>query len=120
MHLANRPGMLATLTERIAEAGVDIEALAAFGVDEIGVVRVMVDDADTTRSVLRDAGMSFEERTVAVTTLPHQRGAFASMARRLADAQVNIDAVYLLRCSAEGMEFAIGVDDAERAAGSLA
>ena len=120
VHLANRPGMLATLTEQISSSGVNIEALAAFGIGEIGVVRLMVDDAVTTRSVLRRAGMSFEERIVAVTTLPHRPGALAAMARNLADAGINIDAVYLLRCSAEGMEFAIGVDDPDRAAERLA
>jgi hypothetical protein len=39
VRLANRPGMLATLTEQLASAGINIEALAAFGVDEMGVVR---------------------------------------------------------------------------------
>lgn len=111
MHLANRPGMLATLAELVASAGVNIEALAAFGGDDVGVVHLMVDDALTTRSVLGRAGMRFEEREVLTTTLPHRPGAMASMARRLADAGVNIEALYLLRSSAEGLEFAIAVDE---------
>jgi hypothetical protein len=119
VRLANRPGMLATLTEQLASAGINIEALAAFGVDEMGVVRLMVDDEVTTRSVLKRAGMSFEERPIAVTTLPHRPGALASMARNLADAGINIDAVYLLRSSAKGLDFALGVDDPERAAERL-
>jgi hypothetical protein len=115
VHLANRPGMLATLAEQVASAGINIEALAAFGVDEEGVVRLMVDDALTTRSVLRRAGMRFEEREVLTTTLPHRPGAVASLARRLADAGINIDALYLLRSSAEGLEFAVAVDETEAA-----
>lgn len=115
VHLANRPGMLATLTEQLASAGINIEALAAFGIDEEGIVRLMVDDDVTTRSVLRKAGMGFEERRVQVTTLPHRPGALATLARSLADAGVNIDAIYLLRSSSEGMEFAIGVDEPELA-----
>ncbi|MCB2222882.1 MAG: hypothetical protein KQH83_01805 [Actinobacteria bacterium] len=120
VHLANQPGMLACLTEKLAEAGVNIEALAAFGVNEIGVVRLMVDDAPTARTVLRDAAISFEERPVQVTHLPHEPGAVAAMTRRLADAGVNIDAVYLLRSSAEGLEFAIGIDDTGHGPSSLA
>jgi hypothetical protein len=115
VHLANRPGMLATLTEQLASAGINIEALAAFGFDEEGVVRLIVDDDVTTRSVLRKAGVAFEERSIQVTVLPHRPGALATLTRRLADAGVNIDAVYLLRSSSEGMEFAIGVDDPVRA-----
>lgn len=117
VHLANQPGMLACLTEKLAEAGISIEALAAFGVNEVGLVRVMVDDAPATRSVLRSNDITFEERPVQVTTLPHRPGAVAAMTRRLADAGVNIDALYLLRSSAEGLEFAIGIDDAEAATG---
>ena len=111
VHLANQRGMLACVTEKLAEAGINIEALAAFGVNEVGVVRVMVDDAAATRTVLRDNDITFEERPVQVTTLSHQPGAVASMTRQLADAGVNIDALYLLRSSAEGLEFAIGIDD---------
>ena len=115
VHLANRPGMLAMLAERLASAGVNLEALAAYGIAEEGRAHLMVDDATAARSVLRAAGLAFDEREVLVTTLPHRPGAVAAMARRLADAGVNIEAVYLLRCSAGGMEFAVAVDDPETA-----
>jgi hypothetical protein len=111
VRLANRPGMLAMLAERIASAGVNLEALAAYGIGEEGRVHLMVDDATAARSVLRAAGLAFDEREILVTTLSHRPGAVAAMARSLADAGVNIEAVYLLRCSAEGMEFAVAVDD---------
>ena len=115
VHLANRPGMLAMLAERLASAGVNLEALAAYGIAEEGRVHLMVDDATAARSVLRGAGLAFDEREVLVTTLSHRPGSVAAMARSLADAGVNIEAVYLLRCSAGGMEFAVAVDDPETA-----
>ncbi len=115
VHLANRPGMLAALTEKLASAGINIEALAAFGLDEQGQIRLMVDDAVTTRSVLKTAGITFDERQVLTTTLEPRPGALAALTRRMADAHVNIDAMYLLRSSAEGMEFAVAVDDPDRA-----
>lgn len=108
--LANRPGMLAALTEQIAGHGVNIEAIAAFGVADQGVVRLMVDDAATTREALESDSLTFEEREVLITNLSHEPGAVASMAHRLAAAGVNIDAMYLLRSSAEGLEFAVAVD----------
>lgn len=115
VRLANRPGMLATLAEQVSSAGINIEALTAYGVDEDGVVHLVTDDHVTTRSVLTRAGLSFEERTVLVTILDHRPGSMAAMARRLADSGVNIEAVYLLRSSAEGLEFALAVDDPELA-----
>jgi hypothetical protein len=120
VHIANRPGMLAALTEKLASAGISIEALAAFGLDQEGQIRMMVDDARTTRSVLRFAGITFDEREVLTMMLEPRPGALAAIARRLADAQVNIEAMYLLRSSAEGLEFAIAVDEPERARANLA
>ena len=120
VHLTNRPGMLATLAEQIASAGINIEALAAFGSGESGFVRLMVEDSVATRSVLRMAGVGFEEREILITLLSHRPGAVASMARSLADAGVNIDALYLLRSSAEGLEFAVAVDQLEPARRGMA
>jgi hypothetical protein len=120
VHLANRPGMLAMLAEQIASAGVNIEALAAYGFGEEGRVHLMVGDALEVRALLRRAGLSFDEREVLVTNLPHRPGAMAAMARGLADAGVNIEALYLLRCSAEGLQFAVSVDDPDAARRHLA
>ncbi len=110
VRLANAPGMLAALAERLDEAGIHVEAVAAFGAGARGIVHLVVTEAATTRSVLRDAGMSFEERPVITTAIPAHTGALAEMARRLADSGVNIEALYLLRTSPEGQEFAVAVD----------
>lgn len=110
VRLANAPGMLAALAERLDAAGVHIEAVAAFGAGARGVVHLVVGDTATARAVLRDAGMAFEERPVLTTSLPARTGALAAMARHLADGGVNIEAMYLLRSSAEGLEFAVAVD----------
>jgi hypothetical protein len=115
VNLANRPGMLAALTETLAEAGVAIEALAAFGLDDEGYVRVIVDNAEATRQALRAAGLTATERTVLTTTLSHRPASLAKMARSLADSGVNIDAMYLLNSCADGLEFAVAVDEPERA-----
>ncbi len=110
VRLANAPGMLAALTEQLDEAGIHVEAVAAFGAGARGVVHLVVAEAEPTRAVLRAAGMSFEERPVLTTYLPARTGALAAMARRLAESGVNIEALYLLRSSAEGFEFAVAVD----------
>ncbi|MDH3470971.1 MAG: hypothetical protein OEM94_06605, partial [Acidimicrobiia bacterium] len=120
VHLVNRPGALATLTEQLADAGIAIEALAAFGVDGEGMVRLMVNDPTLTRKILERDEISYEEREVLITTLPHEPDAVAMMTRSLADAGANIDAMYLLRSSAEGLEFAIAVDNHDVAHNTLA
>jgi hypothetical protein len=110
VHVVDKPGVLAAITQQLAEAGVHIEALAALGSGEDAQIRILPDDADAVRRVLRADGLRFEEREVITTTLPHRAQAMASFARRLADGGVNIEALYLLRSSTEGQEFAFAVD----------
>lgn len=115
VRMDNRPGNLARLTEILAQAGINIEALSAFGFDGEGLVRVIVDDADGARRVLDEAGLSSEEFQVLKAVMPNSPGEFAAIARRLADAGINIDAVYTLHASSDQTELAIVVDEPEGA-----
>jgi len=117
--LTNQPGQLATLARRLSNAGAHIESLAAIAEDGKSLVRFMPDDADVARRVLRDAGLHFDERPVLDTFLPRHTGALADVAQRLADAGVNIDSIYLLHSNAEGLHFAVTVDDPQAARANL-
>lgn len=111
VHLPNRPGSLADLAERLAAVGINIEALAAIGIDASGTVKLIVDDEVQTRRLLEHNGLTFEERRVITTVLPNKPGSVAAMTRKLADAGMNIDAMYLLRSTPQGLEFAVAIDE---------
>src|SRR5690554_3676032 len=108
--MENRPGRLASLTETLAGAGVNIEALTAYGYDGEATVRLIVSDQTATERILDEAGLHYEERTVLTAHLPHRPGELARLTRKLADAGVNIDAIYVLKTSADGIELALSVD----------
>lgn len=116
VRLDNRPGALARLTELLAAAGVNIDALAAWGEDGAGVVRLIVDEPDLCARVLDEAGLGHEARPVLSTLLAHRPGELARVTRALADAAINIEAVFVLGAHSEGLEIAIAVDDPESAA----
>lgn len=115
VRMENRPGRLAALTESLAAFGVNIEALTAYGHDGEGTVRLITSDEVTTRHVLDEAALRHEEHTVLAVRLPHRPGEMARLTRLIADAGVNIDAVYVLRASSDGIEFAMSVDQPETA-----
>jgi hypothetical protein len=119
IRLANRPGRLAAFAGQLASAGVNVEALAAFAFDSEGIVRIIVDDPLTTRRVLAESSIPYEEREVVITTLPNQTGALADMAQALAEAEINIDAMYLLNSTSSGLEFAVVVNQVEPARARL-
>lgn len=115
VRMENRPGRLASLTEALAAFGVNIEALAAYGHDGEGTIRLIVGDAVTTRRVLKEADLSFEEHSVLSAQMPHRPGELARLTRSLADAGVNIDALYVLHANSDGIELAVAVDEPESA-----
>ena len=106
----NRPGRLAALAEALAEAGVNIDAMAAFAFDGRGMIRFVVDDAVAARRTLNEAGLAADEHQVLTAFLPHTPGQLAKVARSLADSDINIEAVYVLNSGPEGVELAIVVD----------
>lgn len=119
VHMSNRPGQLATLTDKLSTAGVHIEALALFAHGDDGMVRLMVSDVEVARRVLVDAGVRFEEQRVIETVIKDEPHALAQMTRKLADADINIEAMYLLHANGDSLHFAVAVDDHETAAPHL-
>ena len=120
IHLANRPGQLAGLAKMMAEAGVNIEALAAFGIEDLGVVRLLVSDPGRARDVINDGGLVAEERRVVTTVLRHEPGALAQLTQSLADADINIDGLYILRSHNDTLELALAVGDPDAAHAAIA
>ncbi len=120
IHLTNRPGQLAGLIKVMADAGVEIEALAAFGMEDLGVVRMVVSDAEAARRAVEDGGLLAEERPVVTTVLSHRPGALAVLTQSLADAGVNIDGLYVLHSRTDEVELALAVGDLEAAEAAIA
>jgi hypothetical protein len=116
VELIDRPGSLAALAQRLASAGVNIEALAGWNAGGEGVVRMVVSDPDAARRVLSDAGVRFDERSVLTVSLPNRPGALAEMAASLASADVNIEAVYVMSGGGDRIHMAVAVDETESAA----
>ena len=88
--LINEPGVLASVTEALAKAHVNITALALADSGEHGVLRVVTEDEQATREVLGEAHDRWTETEVLVAELDNRPGAFAKAAQQLAEAHINI------------------------------
>ena len=120
IHLTNRPGQLAGLIKVMTDAGVEIEALAAFGLEDLGVVRMVVADAVAARRAVEAGGLVAEERPVVTTVLSHRPGALAALTQSLAEAGINIDGLYVLHSRTDEVELALAVGDLEAAQAAIA
>ncbi|HTK44956.1 MAG TPA: ACT domain-containing protein [Patescibacteria group bacterium] len=90
--LTNKPGELARVTEAIAEKGINIEAFAGATAGGAGSVVLATNDEPGTRRALADAGCSSREVELVMASLDHVPGGLAAVARKLADAGINIEA----------------------------
>jgi hypothetical protein len=111
--LDDQPGELARLGEVAGAAGVNLDGFAAFTGEGKGVVHVLV--ADESLGALRD-GVA-DEREVFVVNVANEPGALGEMARRLADANVNVDLAYT---TFGGVRLVFGTDDVRSARQALA
>jgi len=110
--LDDRPGTLANLGETLGRAGVNIEGLCGIPSQGRAQVHVLVEDAAAARRALQAAGIEvLAERPVLVLTLEDRPGELGKVSRRIANAGVNIELVYL----ATNTRLVIGADNLEKA-----
>jgi hypothetical protein len=114
--LKDRPGTLADVGEALGKAGINIDGMCGFPCEGRGVLHVLVEDAAGARRALEDAGMEVSgEREVLVFEINDRPGAFGEVARKIANAGVNVDLGYL----ATRTRLVIGADDLEKAQAAL-
>jgi len=93
--LANRPGALARVCEALADAEINIQALATSDTVDHTVVRMVVSDPTKALMLLGEAGVLALETEVLTIETASQPGVLAKIAERLAEAEVNIEYAYL-------------------------
>lgn len=114
VEIEDRPGALASVGESVRDAGVNLEAVSCARVGELGVCHLAIDDAAvaTARSALQQAGLTVrEEQPVLVVDVEDRPGALGDVARRCAEADVNLNLVYV----ATSTRLVLGVDDLDAA-----
>ena len=93
--LANRPGALARVCDALAKVEINIHALATSDTVDHSVVRMVVSDPTKALMLLGEAGVLALEAEVLMIETVNQPGVLATIAERLAEADVNIEYVYL-------------------------
>lgn len=114
--LVNKPGTLADATQALGRAGINIEGIAGSGDSGEGILHMLVTDGPTAADVLRGAGHTVPKaREVLLHPVDDEPGAGGAILRRIADAGVNVDLVYL---TTKG-DLVIGANDLDRARAAL-
>lgn len=113
VYLEDRPGALARLGEALGKADLNIEGICGMTFEGKGVIHILVEDAAKARRVLEvNKIQASEPMEVLVLEVEDRPGNLGNIARRLANAEINIRLAYL----ATSTRLVIGVDDLEKAA----
>jgi hypothetical protein len=117
VELEDRIGALADLGELLGRNGVDIRALAVVKVTEgRALAHLVVEPADVAVRVLREHDLFPERvREVLSVTLEDEPGALGRYCRRLADASINLEAVYMAGERNGAKELVLAVSDVRAA-----
>jgi hypothetical protein len=116
VRLVDRPGAMAGACEALGDAGINIEGCCAYPAGAAGQLHLLVEDPEGAREALRAAGYEMvQERRVIVHELEDVPGSAGAALRRIADAGVNLQLVYMARAT----RFVLGVDDFDGAQTAL-
>lgn len=96
IELEDKPGTVAAAAEALGKAGVNIEGFAGFETGGKGIAHVLVEDASRARQALQTAGARVTgEQQAIVVDIEDKPGALGSVTRKIAQAGVSVNAVYL-------------------------
>lgn len=116
LRLPDRPGSMAELCERLTRARVAIDGICGAIEMDVDIDHLLVRDADAARSVIETAGGEVRRaRNVLVIHDAHRLETLAGLTRRVAEAGVSIDLIYL---GTDG-RLVLGVDDIKAARSAL-
>ena len=119
VQLPNVPGALADLAEQLAAGGVDLRAIGGGGIGASGHVIFKTADDETTRAILEREAYEFIEGEALLVEVDDQPGGMARVARRLADAGVNIYGHLFIGRWGDQAQFSFVVSDVEAARKAL-
>ena len=94
--IENTPGALAEVTAAISDAGVNIAAATCVGTGKTAELHVLVPHAEAAKHALAISHLAVSrEREVVVVEVEDRPGVLADLTRKIAEAGVNVDLVFV-------------------------
>ena len=115
IHLTHRPGELARVAHALSRAGVNLKSVAAMTLGNQGLVRLVPDDVEAARTALQENNVRFEESELVTVLLENRAGELEEVAGKLANAGLNLHAVYVVGLDGDLVELAVASDDPKKA-----
>lgn len=114
--LENKAGRLAEVTKVLGEAMINIRALSLADTTDFGILRLIVDQYDKAREILKQHGFTVGKTEVVAVEVPDRPGGLAWVLQILSDSDINVEYMYaFVQHSGKNAVIIFRFDNLERA-----
>lgn len=92
--IENKSGRLAEITRVLGEAGINIRALSLADTSDFGILRLIVNDVEKAKLVLKDKGFTVSKTEVVAVEVPDQPGGLSNILQVLDREKINVEYMY--------------------------
>jgi hypothetical protein len=92
--IENKSGRLAEITRILGDAGINIRALSLADTSDFGILRLIVNDVETAKSVLKEKGFTVSKTEVVAVEVPDRPGGLSLLLQTLDTNQINVEYMY--------------------------
>ena len=92
--LENKSGRLAEVTNILSRAGVNIRALSLADTADFGILRLIVNQSDRAKQVLKENGFTVGKTEVVALEVPDRPGGLGKILKILHEAGINVEYMY--------------------------
>jgi len=118
--LENKSGRLAEVTRFLSEAGINIRALSLADTADFGILRLIVNDMEGAKKVLKEEGFTVGHTQVVAVAVEDKPGGMAKILAALESGSINVEYMYaFVQKSGEHAIIIFRFDDIDAAIESL-
>jgi hypothetical protein len=118
--LENKSGRLAEITATLADNGVNIRALSVADTADFGILRLIVDDVEKAKTVLKANGFTVGVTNVIAVEVADRSGGLAKVLKTIEKAGLNVEYMYaFVNRSGENAVLIFRFDETDRAIAAL-
>lgn len=92
--LENKSGRLAEITAALADNHINIRALSVADTADFGILRLIVDDVEKAKTVLKANGFTVGVTNVIAVEVPDRSGGLANVLKTIEKAGLNVEYMY--------------------------
>lgn len=92
--LENKSGRLAEVTNILSRAGVNIRALSLADTADFGILRLIVNQGDLAKQVMKEHGFTVGKTEVVALEVPDRPGGLGEILKILYESGINVEYMY--------------------------